>query len=474
MTTFVLLLISSDYVSVVVSGVLAKSRNLCKLQVRLCLADFDWPHQDILTNTKIIVGPLERLRNVRQPQLVGVFMGRPPHNHMLTVQRPAQLSIHGVTMDRPAPACSVPALPTYSPVLISGMPDFDTYAADWARWISSSSASPVTIESPIRVMFTEFKDFYTKLSIVVPDVTYRSGKHAFLHRARVAREQEDVEDFRHLRNELIQYWYMYTEQEELKKNDLNARLSRMLESDIYPSQEWDKPSGSTRHSSSTTQGTILSVVLSTDTMVKDGIPMTGNPHRLSALSPQWPGCNSQMSTSKSPPFSGSISFTGLSIPSPSFQTLQQMRQQGYSSQQISSYSLMLQDQEYQRQRKMRIQQAQHSISYTSHSAAISAVNTACPSMVVSEDELCGKEGINSTTKNNCFQHVNLTSDWCYDDIDEPGPSTMKRIVNSGLSENPDTKESCVTASDSNTDVMVPYVGKGKGKLGEGVEVICID
>jgi hypothetical protein len=214
----------------VVSGVLAKSRNFCKLQVRLCLADFDWPHEDILANTKIIVGPLERLRNVRQPQLLGVFVGKPPHNHMLTVQRSTQLVVHGSIVDRPSPVCSVPALPTHSPVLVSGMKDFDAYTADWARWISSSSASPITAKSPIRVMFTEFKEFYTKLAIVVPDVTCRTGKHAFLHRARVAREQEAVEDFRHLRNELIQYWYMYLDQEELKKNDLNTRLSRMLDS----------------------------------------------------------------------------------------------------------------------------------------------------------------------------------------------------------------------------------------------------
>jgi hypothetical protein len=214
----------------VVSGVLAKSRNLCKLHVRLCLADFDWPHEDILANTKIIVGPLERLRNVRQPQLLGVFMGKPPHNQMLTVQRLNHTDVHGINIEKLGSVCSVPALPTHWPVLVSGMSDFDAYTADWARWISSKSASPISPKPPIRAMFTEFKDFYTKLSIVVPDVTYRNGKHAFLHRARVAREQEDIEDFRHLRNELIQYWYMYLEQEELKKKDLNARLSRMLDS----------------------------------------------------------------------------------------------------------------------------------------------------------------------------------------------------------------------------------------------------
>ncbi|KAH7067082.1 hypothetical protein FB567DRAFT_555763 [Paraphoma chrysanthemicola] len=261
-------------IRVIVSGVLAKSRNLCKLQIRLCLADFDWTHEQILANTKLILGPFERLRNVRQPQILGIFTGRPIHNTMLTVQRPPR------TMGSLAPICSVPMLPAGAPVMMPGLPDFDAYVADWARWISSSSSSPVTSKPPIRAMFTEFKDFYSKLSSVVPDVTFRGGRHAFLHRARVAREQEDIESFRHLRNELIQYWYAYLDQEERKKNDMNARLSRMLDTDIYPSHEWEEPpkqSNPTRRCSTATTGSATSpILLDADTMAKEGIPMKGN------------------------------------------------------------------------------------------------------------------------------------------------------------------------------------------------------
>ncbi|KAF2034505.1 hypothetical protein EK21DRAFT_56574, partial [Setomelanomma holmii] len=261
-----------DYLSVVVSGVLAKSRNLCKLQVRLCSADFDWTHEQILANTKLILGPFERLRNVRQPQILGIFTGRPYQNNMLTVQRPVR------SLGSLAPICSVPALPTYTPVMMPGMPDFDAYVSNWARWISSNSSSPVTSKPPIRAMFTEFKNFYSQLSYVVPDVTHRSGRHAFLHRARVAREQEDVESFRHLRNELIQYWYAYLDQEERKKNDMNARLSIMLDTDIYPSHVWEGPPNPKRRKSSTTGGNAKSpILLDTETMDKEGIPMTGNP-----------------------------------------------------------------------------------------------------------------------------------------------------------------------------------------------------
>jgi hypothetical protein len=213
--------------------VLAKSRNLCKLQVRLCLADFNWSHEQILSNTKIIVGPFKQLRNVRQPQILGISMGKPNHNAMLTVQRP------NWTVGSRAPICSVPPLPTHTPLLIPGMPDFDDYTSSWTRWVSSSNSSALTKKPPIRTMFTSFKDFYSELSAVVPEVTFIQGRHAFLHRARVAREQEDVEAFRHLRNELIQYWYAYLEQEERKKISMNKRLSKMLDTDVYPSHEWE-------------------------------------------------------------------------------------------------------------------------------------------------------------------------------------------------------------------------------------------
>lgn len=258
-----------------VSGILAKSQNLCKLQVRLCLADFDWSEDQILSNTKSIVSPFERLRNVRQPHIGGVYSGRPYHNTVLSVQRTqVQMMVGPSTLNQ---ICSVPPLPIRYPKLVPGDPSFDAYEADWGRWISSSSSAQVTKKAPIRAMFTEFKDFYSKLSIIVPDITYRNGRHAFLHRARVAREQEDIESFRDLRNELIEYWYTYIDQEERKKADMNKRLSRMLDTDIYPSHEREEPDRCARRKSSVTQAGVQSpVLLNVATMAKEGIPMTGN------------------------------------------------------------------------------------------------------------------------------------------------------------------------------------------------------
>jgi hypothetical protein len=196
------LLIPTDYVSVVVSGILAKSKKLCKLQVRLGLDDFQWDEEHILSNSKLLLSPFERLRNVRKPSIGGVFDGRPNNNSVYSVI-PGTSQIYSASTGHYENCCSVPSLPTNKPILAAGMSDFDRYAAEWKRQISLESSSTITEEPPIRKMFAEFRNFYTELANYVPDVSFRSGRHTFLHRARVAREQENVIAFREIRNELI-------------------------------------------------------------------------------------------------------------------------------------------------------------------------------------------------------------------------------------------------------------------------------
>jgi hypothetical protein len=116
------------------------------------------------------------------------------------------------------------------------------HATEWSRKMSAKSERNLIPRSPIRAMFTSFKEFYAELANLVRDVTFIQGRHAFLHRARVAREHENVEAFRELRNELIQYWYAYLEREERKKKNMEMRLASMLETDVYPSHEWEEAS----------------------------------------------------------------------------------------------------------------------------------------------------------------------------------------------------------------------------------------
>ncbi|KAF2653958.1 hypothetical protein K491DRAFT_601795 [Lophiostoma macrostomum CBS 122681] len=257
-----------DYVSVAVTGILGQSQNLCKLNVRLGLSNFRWSEPELLENTKCLVGPFERLRNVRQPRFSGVYeAAQNAMNYMVpTYPFGSAPPPHG--SPDTIPHCSVPQLSTRKILLGHGDAGFDSYKEQWERWLSQKSAVSLSSKPPIRAMFTEFKQFYTSLSAVVPDVTARVGKHAFLHRARVAREKEDVEGFRHLRNELIEYWYAYLDREEEKKNALNSKLSRMLDTDIYPSHESENTS---RRNSSGPHPE--SPMLDVDKMVAEGIPV---------------------------------------------------------------------------------------------------------------------------------------------------------------------------------------------------------
>ena len=255
----------ADYVSVVVSGILAKSKKLFKLQVRLGLDDFQWDEHEILSNAKLLFSPFERLRNVRQPSIGGVFDGRPNNDSMRFV----------IQVCCAHECCSVPSMPTSKPMLVAGMPPFDAYAAEWKRQISSESSNAITEEPPIRKMFTEFRNFYSELANCVPAVTFKNGRHTFLHRARVAREQEDVVAFRGIRNELIHYWEAYKADEERKKREMDKRLGKLLESDMYRSREWEDASP-TRPQPPFGQTAQSAVLLDPDKMAQEGIPMTGN------------------------------------------------------------------------------------------------------------------------------------------------------------------------------------------------------
>ncbi|KAF2867117.1 hypothetical protein BDV95DRAFT_598249 [Massariosphaeria phaeospora] len=258
-----------DYIGVVISGILIKARNLCKLHVRLCFSKFTWPEETLLANINRLLAPFEGLRNVRQPRLCGIYEGTTNSIMMSLPQPPRRVD------DQRIPSlaiCSVPYFPIQRLLLGPGNPSYDKYKSRWERWMSQSTRAP-PIKSPIRIMFTHFKKYYAKLSGIVPDVTVRFGKQAFLHRARVARENEDVEAFRHLRNELIHYWLKYLEQEELKKKEMDIMLSKMLDTDVYPADD-DEQVIRRRSSSSHPDSP---VELDKVKMVAEGIPMQGNP-----------------------------------------------------------------------------------------------------------------------------------------------------------------------------------------------------
>ncbi|OCK82925.1 hypothetical protein K432DRAFT_441223 [Lepidopterella palustris CBS 459.81] len=216
-----------DYVGVAVSGILSKSRKLCRLNVRVGVAGFNWSQEELIQNTRCIVEPFLRLRKVLQPRLCGVYDGITTTPPMLSIPNPANRN--GVNE-----LCSVPQLPTSTVLLGPGNACFDEYQKMWETQISQTTSPPP--KSPVRAMFSELKVFYTQLIKVLPKVS-RVSKHCFLHRARVAREKEDIEAFREVRNELIAYWGMYLDEEEQRREDMNRVMSKMLNADIYPSAD---------------------------------------------------------------------------------------------------------------------------------------------------------------------------------------------------------------------------------------------
>ncbi|KAF2203136.1 hypothetical protein GQ43DRAFT_430140 [Delitschia confertaspora ATCC 74209] len=243
-----------DYVGVVVSGILSKARNLCKLNVRLAFSKFTWTDDELFVNTKRLVEPFQRLRNIRQPRFLGVYEG--------TVDAPYMINIPS------AGACSVPPLPTHTLLLGLGNTQFDSYRKSWEECLSKTTAVPPQ-NFPLRAMFTEFKQFYTNLLTIIPKIQ-RPGKFAFLHRARVAREENDVDAFRELRYHLITYWNLYLENQDAIRRDMDHRLGRLLDADTYPEAESSSMSSNMNRTSSSP------ISLDADKMAEEGIPMQGN------------------------------------------------------------------------------------------------------------------------------------------------------------------------------------------------------
>ncbi|KAJ4337545.1 hypothetical protein N0V95_008307 [Ascochyta clinopodiicola] len=216
-----------DIVSVVVSGVLAKARRLRNLQVRVNLTKSYWVPRLVLTITKLLVGPFERLRCVEKPRLIGTFCGDALAELYAQRHRPCN--------DRHN-RCTTPSLPTTPPIMGPETSTFDSYAAEWKRQISLSAPTKILSKSPMTQLFMEFRTFHNTLAIIMPNIV-GSRSEAFLHRARVAREHEDIVGFRAVREELVQHWHHHLAQQTLERAEVNASLQRMFNADVYPDEE---------------------------------------------------------------------------------------------------------------------------------------------------------------------------------------------------------------------------------------------
>ncbi|XPS93953.1 hypothetical protein M3J09_003279 [Ascochyta lentis] len=216
-----------DLVGVVVSGVLAKARLLCSLQVHVNLKKFYWDPDIVLSITKLLVGPFERLRCVRKPRLMRAFCGDALAELYAQRHRP-----YNDKRNR----CITPTPPDLQPTISSGMPAFDSYAAYWNRQLAPEAPSKILSKSPMTHLFMEFRAFQNCLLNIIPRVI-ESHSRGYLHRARVAREHENIAAFRAVKAELVQHWHDYLAQQELQRAEVNTFLLRMTNADVYPNEE---------------------------------------------------------------------------------------------------------------------------------------------------------------------------------------------------------------------------------------------
>ena len=225
--------------AVVVSGVLAKARQLCNLQVRVLITQPNhWFSGRMTRNTKLIIGPFERLRNVREPQFVGVFQSQLSedlygHRHRASND----------TRNR----CVTPPPRDSTGLFAPHVEGLDLIAAEWQSCLIKEAPFNIVPKSPMTQLFVEFKTFYLKLVQIMPHIA-KTGRHCPLHRARVARENEDIEAFRAIQAELLEVWNHRVRLQQLERQEVDAVLQRMMGADTYPptmARPLPPPSGST-------------------------------------------------------------------------------------------------------------------------------------------------------------------------------------------------------------------------------------
>lgn len=216
-----------DYVSIVVSGVLAKARKLNNLSVSVEIKDSRQLPPNAIDNAILLLAPFRRLRRVTKPHFMGVFHDR--------TQAPAHVHIHEGSRHPPT-HCSGRHMTQPSAVFVSGMTDFDVFAADWRRTLASDAPSAVVPQSPMTKLFLAFKTLHEKLMCAMPQAV-RVGRQCFLHRARVARVQEDVGGFRAVVADLLACWRRHLQDQDRERREVNFALQSMLDADLYLREE---------------------------------------------------------------------------------------------------------------------------------------------------------------------------------------------------------------------------------------------
>ncbi|OJD31993.1 uncharacterized protein BKCO1_4200057 [Diplodia corticola] len=223
---------------------LARARSLNKLNVRVVCTRFDrWTPAKALANFKLITQPLMSLRNVMHPLLEPPYKGLLwfPSNHRNSSKRHLPTSTFA-DITTPDSIADAPLPPSWS-YRIAGrfIPPTSQQANTYAEFLSykrvfesiTASAEPVPPKPPIARMFSAFKRVYLECASLILSPNPANSAHStnsttnsttttteplpfgasnYLHRARVARENADLDAFVAARNGFVRRWNTHLEQ----------------------------------------------------------------------------------------------------------------------------------------------------------------------------------------------------------------------------------------------------------------------
>ncbi|KAF1991862.1 hypothetical protein K402DRAFT_399823 [Aulographum hederae CBS 113979] len=178
----------------------------------------------ILSYAWTLTEPLLQLRNVLRPRIKATFLANLPIQATVTARcsprKSDKCSFRTAVMDRTA-------LPT------NHYGEFTSYIEEWQKTLERAEPSPP--RPPICRLFSEFKRFYNSLQncpLHIRGISSIWGSRCHLHRARVAREKNDLDTFYIIRNEVINLWGNYLDNEKMWQARIQAGLDKMLTADL--------------------------------------------------------------------------------------------------------------------------------------------------------------------------------------------------------------------------------------------------
>lgn len=245
---------------------LARAQNLHKLTVRVVCARFDrWSPAKALANFKLITQPLMSLRNITRPFLEPPYKGEPLYTCWGT--SPAKFASRSnsnssiTTTSYSAPcdlspvAVAAPLPPPWTCDLTSTLIPAQQHPihADFLAYKSAfealtTSAEPIPPKPPVARMFSAFKRVYLECASLLlsstttttnPAETLPSGAANYLHRARVARENADLDAFVAARNGFVRRWNAHVEQRYRELARVNGLVMDMYDADAVEVGAWD-------------------------------------------------------------------------------------------------------------------------------------------------------------------------------------------------------------------------------------------